>query len=105
MSKKGNNGIDAEGEIVELTPALSGDVDSRTYYDTCFHSLRKHVGNVVDVYCDRFALTVCDIHCNSSIVDWNFHLETWRILASGNPLAINLVYTWTDKLLHRVFKH
>jgi hypothetical protein len=43
-----------------------------------------------------------DIHRHATIVDGNLHAEGRRILASGNPLAINLLHARRDELLHAV---
>jgi len=46
-----------------------------------------------------------NIHRHTTIVHGNLHAEGGRILASGNPLAIDLLNTWRDELLHAVRKN
>jgi len=46
-----------------------------------------------------------NIHGHTSIIDGDLHAEGRRILASGNPLAINLLHARRDELLHAVRQH
>ena len=89
---------DAPGD----TEALSGDIDARRDDERGLHSLGEDGRDVLKIHSDRLASAVGDIHADDPIVDRNLHAEAGRVLARGNPLAIDALHTRAEELLHDV---
>lgn len=91
---------DAPGD----TEALSGDIDTRRDDNRCLNALGEDLRDVLKIHRDRLTGAVGDIHADLSVVDGDLHPEAGRILAGGNPLAVDLLNARADELLHEILE-